>query len=170
MNKILVTMMVLSQTTIIILLAINRQSVVETFEFDKYQIQRISNISPRTKHLVTNIRIIDGDTVEGDINLPLNIILTKMMIRFDDFDAWESNRRRRTVVVTDQEIILGKSATKFLVELLENSELLIELDGNDRDMYGRILATPIINSSNNEIKLKELMKENDFIRDDRFIK
>lgn len=137
---------------------------------EHYEIQRASIPTVSGMYPVTNIRIIDGDTVEGDINLPLNVTLVKMMIRFDDFDAWESNRRRRTVIITDEEIKLGIAATKFLSDLLSDNLLLIELDGNDRDVYGRILATPIIQSGDNVTRLKDLMEKNDFIRDNRFVK
>ena len=138
-------------------------------ELKNYETQK-SSLPIINSYRVTDIRVIDGDTIEGDIKFPLNVTLTDVIIRFEDFDAWESSKRRRTVVVTDEEVKLGISATKFITRLLDDNLIFIELDGDDRDVYGRVLTTAIIESENSVTRLKDMMQENDFIRDDRFIK
>jgi len=57
----------------------------------------------------------DCDTFKADILLPWGVTLRDRTIR-TDYDAWEVNRVRRTVEVTDEEIRRGKQGLAALVE------------------------------------------------------
>ena len=87
--------------------------------------------------MLSNIRVIDGDTVEADIHLPLDIVVQKQSIRLAGYDAWESSKRRRSVNVTDEEVIKGKEATEALEALLASGSVSIKiLSERSRDSYG----------------------------------
>ena len=77
----------------------------------------------KSEVLLSNIRVIDGDTVEADIHLPLDIVVQKQSIRLAGYDAWESSKRRRSVNVTDEEVIKGKEATEALEALLASGSV-----------------------------------------------
>jgi endonuclease YncB( thermonuclease family) len=89
---------------------------------------------------LTNIRVIDGDTIEADILLPWSITLRQQGIRASDYDAWESSKRRRSVEVTDEEVRRGKIATEQLRGLAMRATIYALPDKEPRDNYGRILA------------------------------
>lgn len=92
---------------------------------------------------VSGVRVIDGDTLVGDIDLPLDVTLRRQVIRFaPDFDAWELTRRRGTVLVTDDEIVRGHAARDDLVRELAKGALQIVV--LRRGVYGRIEATPYV--------------------------
>lgn len=89
--------------------------------------------------LLTNVRVVDGDTVEADIHLGLNFVLEGEKIRAADYDAWECSKRRRTVEITDDEVRKGKRAKAYLEGLLSAGEIRLKSTGN-RDAYGRLLG------------------------------
>jgi len=93
-----------------------------------------------TYYSVRNVRVVDGDTLEADIDLPMRVTLRQEMIRCAGYDAWEANKRRRSVNVTDEEVIKGKAATEALKSLIASGQLMVQLEEDDRDVYGRVLA------------------------------
>lgn len=94
---------------------------------------------------LSNIRVIDGDTVEADIEMPLSIVLRAQSIRFTGYDAWEASKRRRSVNVTDEEVAKGKRASKALESFLKSGIVVVDLCSlNQRDSYGRVLATAFV--------------------------
>ena len=100
---------------------------------------------------LSSIRVIDGDTVEADIELPLSIVLQSQSIRFVGYDAWEASKRRRSVNVTDEEVVKGKKAAKALENFLKSGTVVVDLDSlNQRDSYGRVLATAFVVWGNSE--------------------
>ena len=117
-----------------------------------------------TYYQLSNVRVIDGDTLEADINLPLSITLRASTIRCSDYDAWEASKRRRSVTVTDDEIILGKAATKALSDLVSTGVLLVQLETNERDVYGRVLARLFVQSEGSLISVAGWMEEQGHIR------
>lgn len=82
------------------------------------------------------IRVIDGDTIVGDISFPLNIKIENQHIRFLDFDAPEITRRKG---VTPEEVKRGLQIKKELISFLNNKDLKIQIKG--RDAFGRVLGT-----------------------------
>lgn len=81
-------------------------------------------------------RVIDGDTIVGDISFPLSLKLEKQSIRFLDFDAPEIVLRRG---MTREQLAKGLAAKKELQEFLKGKSLSIKIKG--RDSFGRVLAS-----------------------------
>lgn len=77
-------------------------------------------------------RSIDGDTLEGDIELGFDLYLKKVSIRLEAIDAPELNTRE------------GKASKKFVDDWLKehaNDELFIQVGRKkEKDKYGRILG------------------------------
>lgn len=83
------------------------------------------------------IRVVDGDTVDVDINLGFGVVLANQRIRLYGIDTPES-RTRDSV-----EKIFGKTAAKFLKSKLgEKCTLKTRLDGKGK--YGRILGEFVV--------------------------
>ena len=83
------------------------------------------------------IRVVDGDTVDVDINLGFGVVLAKQRVRLYGIDTPES-RTRDSV-----EKIFGKTAGKFLESKLgEKCTLKTRLDGKGK--YGRILGEFVV--------------------------
>lgn len=120
---------------------------------------------PACEYELDNIRVVDGDTVEADILFPLGITLREEYIRFSDYDAWESSKRRRSVNVTDAEVRKGKQATAMLIEFLADKTLVLELVTGSRDNYGRVLGRGIAYAEDGtRTELIEFMTEHDLLR------
>jgi endonuclease YncB( thermonuclease family) len=118
--------------------------------------------------VLSNIRVIDGDTVEADIQLPLDIVVQKQSIRLTGYDAWEASKRRRSVNVTDEEVIKGKEATEALKALLASGSVSIKmLPERNRDSYGRVLGEAFVYwaDSAEPISVKDHMIKNGHSRD-----
>ena len=115
---------------------------------------------------LTNVRVVDGDTLEADINFPMNITLRSETIRCSDYDAWESSKRRRSVTVTDDEVAMGKSATAALNKLLSSGSMLVQLESNERDVYGRVLARLFVRSEGTLVSVASWMKEQGHVREE----
>ncbi len=118
-----------------------------------------------TYYRLRNIRVVDGDTLEADIDLPMRVTLRQEMIRCVDYDAWESSKRRRSVNVTDEEVVKGKKATEALKSLIASGQLMVQLEENDRDVYGRVLARLFVARNNNLLSVADWMKANKHIRE-----
>lgn len=74
-------------------------------------------------------RVIDGDTIVGDIVLPWKVTLRDQHIRCLGYDAWEMRDLK------------GLAARKALVDLLKDGELYGSYDkDNDIDNFGRPLS------------------------------
>lgn len=83
-------------------------------------------------------RVVDGDTVDIDIELGFDIVLTGQRVRIMGIDTPESRTSDKV------EKKFGKAAAKRLKELLGKTAILktqIEKDGDDaKGKFGRILA------------------------------
>jgi hypothetical protein len=120
---------------------------------------------PACEYELDNIRVIDGDTIESDILFPLGLTLRGEYIRFSDFDAWESSKRRRSVKVTDAEVVKGKKATALLIDLIEDKMMVLMLDQGERDNYGRILGRAAVYADDgSRTEVMTFMKNNDMLR------
>ena len=117
-----------------------------------------------TYYRVRNVRVVDGDTLEADIDLPMRVTLRQEMIRCTDYDAWESSKRRRSVNVTDEEVVKGKAATEALKSLIASGQLMVQLEEDDRDVYGRILARLFVARNNNLLSVADWMETNNHTR------
>lgn len=120
---------------------------------------------PACEYELDNIRVIDGDTIEADILFPLGVTLRGEYIRFSDYDAWESSKRRRSIKVTDAEVVKGKKATALLIDLIEDKMLVLMLAQGERDNYGRILGRAAVYADDgSRTELIDFMKNNDMLR------
>ena len=80
------------------------------------------------------VKVVDGDTVDVDIDLGFSVVLRNQRIRLLGIDAPESRTRDL------EEKKLGKNATRFLEGILgETCILRTTLDKKGK--YGRILGT-----------------------------
>jgi micrococcal nuclease len=89
------------------------------------------------QYKATITRIIDGDTVDCDIDLGFKVVLAKQRIRLHGIDTPESRTRDKV------EKKYGLLAKKFLVEFIEEAEhsIIIETSkGKSRGKFGRILG------------------------------
>jgi len=82
---------------------------------------------------LSNIRVIDGDTIEADIALGLGVVLVKQAIRLDSIDAPEIHSDN------SQEKAAGLAVKQYVVKRLAAAKW-IEIVRPERDKYGRILA------------------------------
>jgi len=81
---------------------------------------------------VTISKVVDGDTVDVDIDLGFGMVYKKQRVRLMGIDTPES--RTRDLV----EKKFGKAAKAHLIQLLENGQ--ISLVSHDKGKFGRILG------------------------------
>ena len=117
-----------------------------------------------TYYKLRNVRVVDGDTLEADIDLPMRVTLRQESIRCVDYDAWEASKRRRSVNVTDEEVVKGKAATEALKSLIASGQLVVQLEEEDRDVYGRVLARLYVEREHELICVADWMTENGHVR------
>jgi micrococcal nuclease len=79
------------------------------------------------------VKVVDGDTIDVDIDLGFSTVLKKQRVRFLGIDTPES--RTRDLV----EKKFGKASKKHLKNLLESAESL-SLISHDKGKFGRILG------------------------------
>jgi micrococcal nuclease len=84
---------------------------------------------------VNVVRVVDGDTVDVDIDLGFDIILKKQRIRLSGIDAPES--RTRDLV----EKQFGLLAKEYVAEFLTDEKVILKCKNYDSTgKYGRILG------------------------------
>ena len=85
-------------------------------------------------------RVIDGDTIDVDIDLGFNVVLSKRRVRLMGIDTPESRTRNLA------EKALGLKAKERLTELCGER---LQLLSQGTDKYGRVLGVPhTINGEN----------------------
>lgn len=88
------------------------------------------------QYKVTVVKVVDGDTVDVDIDLGFSTVLKKQRVRMVGIDTPESRTRDKV------EKLFGKASKKHLKGLLEQAES-ISLISHDKGKFGRILGTLI---------------------------
>ena len=117
-------------------------------------------------HRISVFRLHDADTISDcNISLGFGVALQHQSIRLAGFDAWEINRTRRTVEVTDEEIALGKEARDALKALLLEGEAYIVPENERRDAYGRLLGSLWIWKDNRWLEVAAWAKARGYTRD-----
>lgn len=106
----------------------------------------------------------DCDTIHGDVLLPWGVTLRNQAIRANDYDAYESSKRRQSVNVTDAEVVKGKAATAALSALLKGGDLYVSPGKRDRDVYGRLLGSFVVVKGGKRVRLADWAEENGHIR------
>ena len=97
-------------------------------------------------------RVVDGVTVDVDIDLGFDTWLSKQRIRLYGLDTWESRTRDL------EEKKKGLEAKAFTKELLESDEGKFDIISHGVGKYGRVLGEIFIEGQ--EKSLNELLKDN----------
>ena len=79
-------------------------------------------------------RIVDGDTIDVDIDLGFGMIYKKQRVRLMAIDTPESRTRDL------EEKFYGKQSKYFLQDLLEANDMKCRLISHDKGKFGRILG------------------------------
>ena len=88
---------------------------------------------------VENIRVIDGDTVEVDIDLGFDVWLKKQKVRIHNIDAPEMRSKDK------EEKVFAEAAKRRMEELLSIDEDIILRSFQDvRGKFGRIIGDFVI--------------------------
>lgn len=93
------------------------------------------------EYKVTLDRIVDGDTVDVNVDLGFTVWLSKQRIRLMGLDTWESRTRNLEVKAKG---LLAKEFTKHMVS--EAEEIILISHGKGK--YGRILGELICDGVN----------------------
>ena len=91
------------------------------------------------------VKIIDGDTIDVDLDLGFSVVLKKQRIRLYGINTPESRTRDL------EEKKYGLAAKERLRELLEEADAIsikTEIDKKARGKYGRILGTVMADTTN----------------------
>ena len=85
------------------------------------------------EYKVTLDRVVDGDTIDVNVDLGFTVWLSKQRVRLHGLDTWESRTRNLEI---KKKGLLAKAFTKQMVE--EAEEIILVSFGKGK--YGRILA------------------------------
>ena len=102
------------------------------------------------KYRVEVTRVVDGDTVDVDIDLGFGMTYKKQRVRMMGIDTPESRTRDL------EEKFYGLESKKYLVDLLENET--VTLVSHDKGKFGRILGELFLGESN--LSVNQIMIEN----------
>jgi|TARA_R110000744_G_scaffold251163_1_gene367153 micrococcal nuclease len=101
------------------------------------------------QYKVTLDRIVDGDTIDVNVDLGFTVWLSKQRIRLMGVDTWESRTRNLEVKAKG---LLAKEFTKHMVS--EAEEIILISHGKGK--YGRILGEVICDG----VSLNDALVEN----------
>ena len=104
------------------------------------------------EYKVTVDRVIDGDTVDVDIHLGFNVVLSKQRVRLHGIDTPESRTRNK------EEKVRGLISKEYLKNICESSS--IRLKSKDRGKFGRILG--VLYKDDETISITQKMCEEGF--------
>ena len=102
------------------------------------------------RYKVSIVKVVDGDTVDVDIDLGFGMVYKKQRVRMLGIDTPES--RTRDLV----EKKFGKASKKHLKELLESAES-ITLISHDKGKFGRILGELFVHEEGIKVNVNEQM-------------
>lgn len=102
------------------------------------------------RYKVSIVKVVDGDTVDVDIDLGFGMVYKKQRVRMLGIDTPES--RTRDLV----EKKFGKASKKHLKGMLEAAES-IELVSHDKGKFGRILGDLFIGSNETSVNQQMIL-------------
>lgn len=109
------------------------------------------------EYRVKIIKVIDGDTVDVDIDLGFGVTLTDERVRIMGIDTPESRTRDKV------EKVFGKAAKQALLDMLGKTSILktqINRDGEDmKGKFGRILGDFIVDRNGEECSVVKALVE-----------
>lgn len=88
------------------------------------------------------LRVVDGDTVDVDIDLGFGVWMRKQRIRMLGIDTPESRTRDK------EEKVYGLAAKAFLKEALKQGPVTLRTVKDGKGKFGRILGEFIVNNIN----------------------
>ena len=94
------------------------------------------------EYYVTVTKVVDGDTIDVDIDLGFDVVLKKQRVRLMGIDTPES----RTKDLEEKKF--GKASKAYLKELLSRGD--VTLISHDKGKFGRILGELWVHSIDNE--------------------
>ena len=95
-------------------------------------------------------RIVDGDTVDVDIDLGFGMIYKKQRVRMMGIDTPESRTRNL------EEKFYGKASKAHLTKILNGQD--VQLVSHDKGKFGRILGELYVGNSNFSVN-QQMIKE-----------
>ena len=99
------------------------------------------------QYKVTVTKVVDGDTVDVDIDLGFAVVLKKQRVRLYEIDTPESRTRDL------EEKKFGLAAKKYLKNKLENATN-IYLTSHDKGKFGRILGELFIDDNEKSVNMQ----------------
>ena len=100
------------------------------------------------------VKVIDGDTVDVDIDLGFGVWLRKQRIRLYGIDTPESRTRDKV------EKVYGLAAKEFLVDMLSTGDMSIKTYKDSKGKFGRILGELFVKTSVGELSINQSLVEN----------
>ena len=100
------------------------------------------------------VKVVDGDTVDVDIDLGFGVWLRKQRIRLYGIDTPESRTRDKV------EKVYGLAAKDFLSKMLSTGEMLIKTHKDAKGKFGRILGELFMKTSVGELSVNQSLVEN----------
>ena len=92
-------------------------------------------------------KVVDGDTVYGDVDLGFNIGSRRMEFRFAGINTPETRGETRTA---------GLASKKYVEDLILNKDAVILTKKDSKEKYGRYLAEIFyLDSTNNYVSLNQ---------------
>lgn len=92
-------------------------------------------------------KVVDGDTVYGDVDLGFNIGSRRMEFRFAGINTPETRGETRTA---------GLASKKYVEDLILNKDVVILTKKDSKEKYGRYLAEIFyLDSTNNYVSLNQ---------------
>jgi endonuclease YncB( thermonuclease family) len=120
---------------------------------------------PSNHYLLSSVSVYDGDTITADVHLGFSVVLHDQRVRLMGFDAWELTRARRTVEITDEELVKGRKARDALQELLGGGAAYLVPEARGKDPYGRLLGRLIVGTADGPLDVAEQMRRDGHDRD-----
>ena len=100
------------------------------------------------------VKVVDGDTVDVDIDLGFGVWLRKQRIRLYGIDTPESRTRDKV------EKVYGLAAKDFLSKMLSTGEISIKTHKDAKGKFGRILGELFMKTSVGELSVNQSLVEN----------
>ena len=98
------------------------------------------------RYKVTIVKVIDGDTVDVDIDLGFSVVLKKQRVRLYEIDTPESRTRDL------EEKKFGLASKNYLLNKLDNADT-ITLVSHDKGKLGRILGELFVDDDTKSVNM-----------------
>ena len=105
------------------------------------------------EYKVKVLRVVDGDTIDVDVQLGFDVILSKQRVRLHGIDTPESRTRNK------EEKIRGLLSKEYLRDMCFEGST-VRLQSKERGKFGRILG--ILYADNNSISVNQQMIDDGF--------